>query len=75
MKKTNCLEQKQSNDLVFVQYNLQLRRNQLINRRPDLDSIVLDDIDPSSKWVETQPAKFDVDFDIYAMQIGGLILM
>ena len=46
-KKRNRLEQKLLNDLVFVQYNLRLRRNQLLNKRPDSDPIVLDDVDPT----------------------------
>ncbi|KAH9290540.1 hypothetical protein KI387_034657, partial [Taxus chinensis] len=32
--------------------NLRLRCNQLVNRIPNTDPIVLDDIDPTSKWVE-----------------------
>eukprot|EP00253_Pinus_taeda_P027736 PITA_27736 len=64
-KKRNCLEQKRLNDLVFVQYNLRLRRNQMMNKTPDLDPIVLDDIDPTSEWVEeTEDPVFDTDFDI-----------
>eukprot|EP00253_Pinus_taeda_P008485 PITA_08485 len=64
-KKRNCLEQKWLNDLVFVQYNLQLRRNQVMNKTPNLDPIVLDDIDPTSEWVEEpKDPVFDVDFDI-----------
>jgi hypothetical protein len=65
MKKRNHLEQKWLNDLVFVQYNLQLRCNQLLNKRPDTDPIVLDDIDPTSEWVEeSHPTEFDPDYDI-----------
>jgi hypothetical protein len=46
--------------MVFVQYNLRLRRNQLMNKTPESSNIFLDDIDPSSDWVvETQPAAFD----------------
>jgi hypothetical protein len=64
-KKRNRLEQKRLNDLVFVQYNLRLRRNQLLNKRLDTDPIVLDDVDPTSDWVaETHPPEFDVDHDI-----------
>jgi hypothetical protein len=64
-KKRNCLEKKQLNDLAFVQYNLQLRRNQLLNKRPDSNPIVLDDVDPTSDWVvETHPREFDVDYDL-----------
>ena len=63
-KKRNRLEQKRLNDLVFVQYNLRLRCNQLLNKRPDSDPIVLDDVDPTSDWVaETHPPEFDVDYD------------
>eukprot|EP00253_Pinus_taeda_P014880 PITA_14880 len=64
-KKRNRLEQKRLNDLVFVQYNLRLRRNQMMNKAPDLDPIVLDDIDPTSEWVEeTEDPMFEADFDI-----------
>ena len=64
-KKRNCLEQKRLNDLVYVQYNLRLRRNQLLNKRPDSDPIVLEDIDPTSNWVvESCPLEFDSDEDI-----------
>jgi len=59
-KKRNRLEQKRLNDMVFVQYNLRLRRNQLLNKTPESSNIFLDDIDPSSDWVvESQPAAFD----------------
>jgi hypothetical protein len=59
-KKRNRLEQKRLNDMVFVQYNLRLRRNQLMNKTPESSNIFLDDVDPSSDWVvETQPAAFD----------------
>jgi hypothetical protein len=59
-KKRNCLEQKQLNDMVFVQYNLRLRSNQLIDKTPESNNIFLDDVDPSSDWVvETQPVAFD----------------
>eukprot|EP00253_Pinus_taeda_P001449 PITA_01449 len=64
-KKRNHLEQKWLNDLVFVQYNLRLRGNQIMNKTLDLDPIVLDDIDPTSEWVEeTEDPVFDADFDI-----------
>jgi hypothetical protein len=70
-KKRNRLEQKQLNDLVFVQYNLRLRRNQLLNKRPDTDPIVLDDVDPTSDWVvETHPPEFDDDHDL-EMELAG----
>jgi len=65
MKKRNRLEQKQLNDLVYFQYNLWLRRNQLLNKRPDTDPIVLEDIDPTSYWVvESHPTEFGSDEDI-----------
>ena len=71
-KKRNRLEQKRLNDLVFVQYNLRLRRNQLLNKRPDSDPIVLDDVDPNSDWVvETHPPEFDVDFDLEVEMDGA----
>ena len=58
-KKHNRLEQKRLNDVVFVQYNLRLKCNQLQNKTPELCSIFLDDGDASSDWVvETQPATF-----------------
>jgi hypothetical protein len=57
-KKRNHLEKKRLNDLVFVQYNLQLRCNQLLNKRPDSNPIVLDDVDPTSNWaVENSPTR------------------
>ena len=63
--KRNRLEQKRLNDLVFMQHNLRLRRNQLLNKRPDTYPIMLEDIDPNSKWVvEIQSAKFESDFNI-----------
>lgn len=64
-KKRNRLDQKRLNDLVYVQYNLRLRRNQLMNKRPDSDPIVLEDIDPTSDWVvESCPPEFDADEDL-----------
>eukprot|EP00253_Pinus_taeda_P001619 PITA_01619 len=64
-KKRNCLDQKWLNDLVYVQYNRWLKRNQLLNKSPDLDPIVLEDIDPTSDWVvENHPAEFDSDEDL-----------
>eukprot|EP00253_Pinus_taeda_P004356 PITA_04356 len=64
-KKRNRLDQEQLNDLVYVQYNLRLRRNQLLNKRPDSDPIVLEDIDPTSDWVvESHPTEFDPDEDL-----------
>eukprot|EP00253_Pinus_taeda_P030731 PITA_30731 len=64
-KKRNRLEQKWLNDFVFVQYNLRLKRNQMMNKTPDLDPIVLGYIDPTSEWVEeTEDLVFDADFDI-----------
>ena len=44
----------------FVQYNLMVRRNQLLNKTPKTSNIVLGDFDPTSEWfVESQPAAFD----------------
>eukprot|EP00253_Pinus_taeda_P033824 PITA_33824 len=64
-KKRNHLDQKRLNDLVYVQYNLQLRRNQLLNKRPDSDPNVLEDIDPTSDWVvESHRGEFDPDEDL-----------
>jgi hypothetical protein len=46
--------------MVFVEYKLRLRPNQLLNKTPESSNIFLDDVDPSSDWVvETQPAAFD----------------
>ena len=51
--------------MVFVQYNLRLRRNQLLKKTPHSSNIVLDDLDPTSDWVvETQPATFDNEMDM-----------
>jgi hypothetical protein len=70
-KKRNRLEQKRLNDLVFVQYNLQLRHNQLLNKRLDTDPIVLDDNNPTSEWVEeSHPAEFDPDRDMDDLGLG-----
>jgi hypothetical protein len=72
MKKRNCLEQKWLNDLIFVQYNLRLICNQLLNKRPDIDPIVLEDVDPTSDWVvEAQSLEFDIDYDLeVAMELA-----
>ena len=46
--------------MVYVQYNLRFRRNQLLSKTPGSQTIVLEDVDPSSDWVvESQPAAFD----------------
>jgi hypothetical protein len=46
--------------MVYVQYNLRLRHNQLLNKTPESSNIVLDDFDPSSEWVvESQAPAFD----------------
>eukprot|EP00253_Pinus_taeda_P014717 PITA_14717 len=64
-KKRNHLDKKRLNDLVYVQYNLWLRRNQLLNKRPDSNPIVLEDIDPTSDWVvDSNPGEFDSDEDL-----------
>eukprot|EP00253_Pinus_taeda_P020086 PITA_20086 len=48
-----------------IWYNLWLRRNQLLNKRLDLNPIVLEDIDPTSYWaVESHPAEFYFDEDL-----------
>lgn len=37
----------------------------MMSKSPDLDPIVLDDIDPTSEWVEeTEDPVFEADFDI-----------
>jgi hypothetical protein len=62
-KKRNRLEKKRLNDMVFVQYNRRLRRNQLMNKTPESNNIFLDNADPSSDWVvETQPTTFDHEY-------------
>eukprot|EP00253_Pinus_taeda_P001795 PITA_01795 len=64
-KKRNHLDQKRLNDLLYVQYNLRLRHNQLLNKRPDSNPIVLDDIDPTLDWVvQSHPTEFDSDEDL-----------
>ena len=64
-KKRNRLDQKWLNDLVYVQYNLRLKRNQFLNKSPDSDPNVLDNIDPTSDWVvESHLAEFDSDENI-----------
>ena len=43
-----------------------------MRKTPDLDPIVLDDIDPTSEWVEeTEDPVFEADFDFYAAVAGG----
>jgi hypothetical protein len=45
--------------------------NQLLNKRPDADPIVLDDVDPTSDWVaKTHSLEFDVDHDL-EMELAG----
>jgi len=59
-KKQNRLEQKQLNDIVFVQYNLRLRCNQLMKKTLESSNIIWDDFDTSSEWVvESQAPAFD----------------
>lgn len=73
--KRNRLDKKWLNDLIYVQYNLWLRRNQLLNKRPDSDPIVLEDIDPTSDWVvESHLAEFasDEDMDCELQTIASL---
>eukprot|EP00253_Pinus_taeda_P011952 PITA_11952 len=69
-KKRNHLEQKQLNDMLFVQYNLRLKRNQSLNKTHESSNIVLADFDPTSEWVvESQAPAIDnkdlswLDFD------------
>ena len=46
--------------MVLVQYNLRLRRNQLLNKTPETSNIVLGDFDPTSEWVvQSQAPTFD----------------
>ena len=71
-KKRNRLDKKRLNDLVYVQYNLRLRRNHLLNKRPDSDPIVLEDIDPTSDWVvESRLPEFDPDEDLEIDQLDA----
>ena len=45
-----------------------------MNKTPDLDPIVLDDIDPTSKWVEEiEDPVFEADFDFDGIS-GGVNL-
>eukprot|EP00253_Pinus_taeda_P008141 PITA_08141 len=48
-QKRNCLEQKRLNDMAFVQYNLRLKHNQLLNKTPETSNIVLGDFGPTSE--------------------------
>ena len=42
-----------------------------MSKSPDLDPIVLDDIDPTSEWVEeTEDPVFEADFDIDMALVG-----
>ena len=50
-KKRKHLEQQKLNDLVFMQCDIQLRHNQLLNQIPNVNSIILEDIDISLEWV------------------------
>jgi hypothetical protein len=44
-----------------------------LNKRPDSDPIVLDDVDPTSDWVvETHPPKFDADCDFEVDEVGQI---
>ena len=43
----------------------------MLNKRPDTDPIVLDDVDLTSDWVaEAHPPEFDVDHDL-EMELAG----
>eukprot|EP00253_Pinus_taeda_P001573 PITA_01573 len=45
--------------------------NQMMSKTPNLDPIVLDDIDPTSEWVEeTEEPVFEADFDIDMALVG-----
>eukprot|EP00253_Pinus_taeda_P014882 PITA_14882 len=45
--------------------------NQMMRKTPDLDPIVLDDIDPTLEWVEeTEDPVFEADFDIEVALAG-----
>jgi hypothetical protein len=47
----------------------------LLNKRPDSNPIVLDDVDPTSDWVaETHPPEFDVDYDL-EVELAGQVQM
>ena len=46
-----------------------------MNKRPDTDLIVFDDIDPTSDWlVETREPEFDPDFDIELDAAGDVTM-
>jgi len=46
---------------------------QMMRKTPDLDPIVLENIDPTSKWVEeTEEPVFEADFDI-DMALAGVV--
>ena len=46
----------------------------MMSKTPDLDPIVLDDIDPTSEWVEeTEDTVFEADFDFDAALAEGEI--
>jgi hypothetical protein len=48
-----------------MSYKLRLRWNELLNKSLDRDSIMLDDIDATSKWIEdTHSIEFDLEYDI-----------
>ena len=50
-------------------------RNQLMSKRPDMDPIVLDDIDPNSDWVvESQPPKFGDDINVELEDLLDVLL-
>eukprot|EP00253_Pinus_taeda_P027632 PITA_27632 len=75
-KKRNRLDQKRLNDLVYVQYNLWLKRNQSLNKRLDSNPNVLEDIDPTSDWaVESHPAELDSDeeLDLDLQTVASLV--
>ena len=46
-----------------------------MNKRPDTEPIVLDDIDPTSDWVvETQPPEFEDDLDVEMEDLLDVLL-
>jgi hypothetical protein len=58
-----------------MQYNLKLRCNQLLKKNLDRDPVMLDDIDPTSKWVEeSHPTEFDPEIEIDDLELGGTSL-
>eukprot|EP00253_Pinus_taeda_P022319 PITA_22319 len=62
---SHCLELQKFAIRILSQDCSATRHNQLLNKRPNSDPIVLEDIDPTSDWVvESHPTEFDFDEDL-----------